>query len=223
MSEFTVEQMKVGAAPVSMENFDWLHADIIKATGKAATSIHIEDFSGMGGLSAAMRRLKISFNDGTNGTYVYKTVLPAGHSRSKDLGGPRESLFYEHLAPTLRSRGVSIPVSLYVHGDMSTGEKTIILEDLSGVSVQSGYYFGAGSPHNWNKDLAALTANDNVSMEVIARETFRKAASIHATYWMDKSMLAHKWLRNQEWLVGMITVLVHKVTLQYVSDTNHNI
>lgn len=202
MSGFENEFMQVGSAPQSMESFEWLHADITKATGKTATSITIEDFSGMGGLSAAMRRLQITFDDGSNGTYVYKTVLPAGHPRSKDLGGPRESLFYEHLAPTLRSRGVDIPVALYVHGDMATGEKTVILEDLSATSVQSGYYFGPGSPHNWNKDLVALMSKDAVPMEAIARETFRKAASIHATYWMDKSLLKHKWLRSQQWLVG---------------------
>ena len=98
-----------------------------------------------------------------------------------------------------------MPSILYLHGDMSTGEKTLILEDLSSSCVQSGYFFGPGSPLNWGKDLPAQLATNRPAgvnaMQQIARETSRKAASMHATYWMDRSLLEHKWLRS-EWLTG---------------------
>jgi hypothetical protein len=169
----------------------------------------------MGGLSAQMRRLVVTFEDGTEQKFVWKTVREASLGRSKDLGLAREALFFEHLAPTLSKRGVPLPNLIYVHGDMNTGEKTIILEDLSSQCVQSGYFFGAGSPHNWGKDLAAVVAanrpagaDKKISMVDITRAAFRTAASIHATYWMDKSLLQHRWLRSQDWIQGNEYTLV---------------
>jgi thiamine kinase-like enzyme len=180
-----------------------------KAAGKSVVSATIEDFSGMGGLNATMRRLVANFADGSMDKYVYKTVLPDSYQKSRDLGLPREAFFYQYLAPTLAVHGVQLPQVVFVHGDMSTGEKTMILEDLSSQCVQSGYFFGPGSPHNWGKDLAAViaanrpaSAADNISMFDVARAAFRNAANMHATYWMDKSILQHEWLRSQAWMQG---------------------
>lgn len=218
MAEFNNNELVVGTAPVSETSFEWLHESILRKTGQTPSEIRLEDFSGMGGLSgAAMRRLVVTFSDGTERTFVYKTILPAGQSRSKDLGLPREAFFYEHLAPTLAMHGVPMPSVIFVHGNMNTGEKTIILEDLSSSCVQSGYFFGPGSPLNWGKDLNALIAanrpagsiqQQNISMEKIAQAAFRRAASLHATYWMDRGLLQHKWLRSQGWLQGTVQLLL---------------
>lgn len=42
---------------------------------------------------------------------------------------------------------------------METGEKIIIMEDLSLKGIQSGYFFGPGSPLNWGKDLTVLLSH----------------------------------------------------------------
>ena len=69
---------------------------------------------------------------------------------------------------------------------------------------------------NWNKDLNAilhayhsrrsstdvLPLDHSVPMESIAMMTFRHAAKMHATFWMDRSLLQHSWLRGQSWLIG---------------------
>jgi hypothetical protein len=210
MASFDDSTLRVGARPASEQSFEWLNESILKATGKTPVSAALVDFSGMGGLSAEMKRLVVTFEGGTEQKFVWKTVREASLGRSKDLGLAREALFFEHLAPTLSKTGVPLPNLVYVHGDMTTGEKTIILEDLSAQCVQSGYFFGPGSPHNWGKDLAAVVAanrpagaDENITMVDITRAAFRTAASIHATYWMDKSLLQHKWLRSQDWTQGV--------------------
>lgn len=199
----------VGTRAASDSNFEWLHESVSKASGKTVESATIEDFSGMGGLNATMRRLVAKFKDGSEEKYVYKTVLPDSYQKSKDLGLPRESFFYQYLAPTLAQRGVNLPAVVFVHGDMNTGEKTMVLEDLSSQCVQSGYFFGAGSPHNWGKNLTTVIAanrpaglSESISMFEISRAAFRNAANMHATYWMDHSLMQHEWLRSQAWFQG---------------------
>lgn len=210
MAEFhDASASTVGVRPQSDSSFEWVYENVSKVSGKEVTSASIEDFSGMGGLNATMRRLVVEFADGSTKKYVYKTVLPNSYQKSKDLGLPREAFFYHYLAPTLAQHGVQLPEVVLVHGDMSTGEKTMILEDLSSQCVQSGYFFGPGSPHNWGKDLTAVIAAnrpsgvaENITMFEISREAFRNAARMHATYWMDRSLLQFDWLRSQAWFQG---------------------
>jgi hypothetical protein len=210
MADFIDRDEIVGTAPASLENLEWIYGDISQATGQDVASAKLVDFSGMGGLNATMRRLVVTFKDGTEVKFVYKTMLPDAYAKSKDLGLPRESFFYKYLAPKLAAQGVPLANVVFVHGNMTTGEKTMVLEDLSAKCVQSGYFFGPGSPHNWNKDLSATIAANrpahaptNIGMADIARAAFRSAASMHATYWMDDSLLQYKWLRSGDWLQGM--------------------
>jgi len=202
MSEFEQNELKIGEAPGTFENFQWLIPSIEEVSGKIVSDVSVDDFSGAGGLSSAtMLKLNVKFSDGSAIKYVYKNV-PAGHeTTSRNLGLPRESFFYKLLAPKLVEQGVTIPTVLFSYGDMTTGHKTIVMEDLSVGCVQSGYFFGPGSPLNWGKDLDALVTT-KFPMEVVARDTFRRAASLHATYWKDESLLQHKWLRGQAWRRG---------------------
>jgi hypothetical protein len=231
MSGFQISDQKIGVRPGSEENLEWLKECVETREGKATVSMALEDFSGMGGLSGAvMKKLRVVFADESEKTYVYKTILERGQERSKNLELAREAMFYGIFASALVDRGVSLPTPVYTHGDMGTGEKTIILDDLSAACVQSGYFFGPGSPHNWGKDLDAVlrtsyetatgsgsssaaaavpgTTNEGgdapwkIPMEVIAQEAFRNAARMHATYWMDRGLLQHGWLRSQAWLSG---------------------
>lgn len=139
-------------------------------------------------------------------TYILKTERSI--EISKAVGGPREALFYKYLAPHLSSR-VPTPKAYFAHGDMATGEKVIILEDIKD-SVQSGYYFGSGSPHNLGKDLAALmntSTGDCSSATVtaldVAKDAFILAANMHSLYWCNNQLLVDmKFLRGVDWLGG---------------------
>ena len=160
MSDLVRNSQSVGAAPGSLTDLKWLQNSVEKYTQKSTISLVLEDFSGQGGMSSAtMKRLKVKFADNTEKTYVYKCTSEGGYTRSKDLGLPREAFFYHYLAPKLASRGVSLPQVVYVHGNMDNGEKIIVLEDLSTTCVQSGYFFGPGSPLNWGKDIEAIVRN----------------------------------------------------------------
>jgi hypothetical protein len=55
-------------------------------------------------------------------------VLSASAGTSKALGLIREALFYQSLAKDLKTK---IPRVYYAYGDKETGEKVLILEDLS--------------------------------------------------------------------------------------------
>jgi len=94
------------------------------------------DMGGAGGLNAKMRRLKITFEDGSLNTLVLKYL---SGEQSKQLGLPREALFYQKFGKFVDD----IPEVIYSEGDMGTGDKIILFEDLTGC-IQSGYWFGSG-------------------------------------------------------------------------------
>lgn len=202
MSEFEQVKQRIGEAPGTFDDFQWLIPSIESVSGKTVKDVGVDDFSGAGGLSSAtMLKLNVNFVDGSAVKYVYKNVPASHETTSKNLGLARESFFYKLLAPTLVEQGVIIPTVVFSYGDMKSGHKTIVLEDLSSTSLQSGYFFGPGSPLNWGKDLDAIVTT-KLPMERVARDTFRRAASLHATYWKDESLLQHKWLRGQAWRNG---------------------
>lgn len=161
-----------------------------------------------GGLSANMKRIQLTHKSNeAKKFYVLKTYPLESLDRSKQLGLPRESLFYELLANRLREMDISLPNVVYSYGDMTTGQKAIILEDLTDECVQAGYFFGPGSPHNWGKDLDMLLSkaveNDkdkSATLISISQEAFVMAARLHARFWQDTSLLEHEWLRSSNWL-----------------------
>ena len=88
---------------------------------------------------------------------------------------------------------------------MSTGEKTIIMEDL-GDAIQSGYFFGPVSPHNWNKDLLQKTRglSAKISALDVAKVAARAAADVHASFFRDAELAKDglSWLRGSRWISG---------------------
>lgn len=206
MSEFN-ESIIVGAAPESLEDFTWLKPYILESYGKNAASIESVTTSGAGGLTSEMKRLKVTCDDSSEFTVVCKAPREDFHPRSAALGLPREAFFYHFLAPTLSAAGVSLPRVVYAHGDMKSGVKVLVLEDLSVDSLQSGYLFGPGSVLNWGKDLDNLIRTSNVnnveySMRDASMSCFLEAARLHAAYWQDRSLLKYDWLRATNWIEG---------------------
>lgn len=210
MSEFESSATVVGKQiSVDSDDHTWSKEAIEeRSKGVSVRKIDLVDFSGMGGLSGAgMRKFIVEMENDSTQTFVFKTIPNDRLFGSKSLGLPREAFFYQHLSSKLVANGASIPDVVCVHGDMSTGDKALVMEDLSGACVQSGYFFGSGSPLNWGKSLTELIAQHrpdgcDVTMDTIASHAFRNIAKIHATYWLDSSLLDYSWLRCQQWLRG---------------------
>ena len=183
--------------------------------GKRISSLKIQSLSGSGGFNATINKLLVAFEDGSSTSVVHKTMPLNTQPRSKIFGLPRECLFYNILASKLRDLEVQIPQSLYAHGVMETGEKILVLEDLSTNSIQAGYFFGSGSPHNWGRDLENLTLHSRrqiglngevceVSYDdmttIVSLEIAKSAGKMHSTFWMDTNILDYSWLRGNDWI-----------------------
>ena len=188
---------------------------IEQVTGlKDVSKCVVEDISNQGRRREAIKdgttlKLVVSFQDASKELgLVIKQVPLAGQDHSKMLGLSREALFYLHLAPRLVD-GKVIPKVHHSFGDMATGAKLILMEDLSADYLDSGILFGPGNPNNWTRDLRLLTAKayPNIadkppSSQQVAHQTFLAVAKIHATFWKDKSLLSHSYLRCADWIQG---------------------
>ena len=149
---------------------------------------------------------------------IIKQVPERGRPLSRQLGLAREALFYNQLAADVEATNskanqqknhhdMMIPKIWYAHGDMTTGEKVVIMEDLSDASVDSGVFFGPGNPNNWKRDLNAMAARAGPkppNAAAVAKTTFRELARVHATFWRRADLLSDDkhWMRGQQWLQG---------------------
>lgn len=132
-------------------------------------------------------------------TLILKQVPVVSRSFSLRLGLAREGIAYDQLGLE-----ASCPKVYYAYGNVQTGDKVVIMEHLHG-AIDSAAFFGPASPHNWNKDLAAMTSQaPGVSAVDVARMTFVAIAKIHAQHWRNFELLRDDkaWLRGQEWLQG---------------------
>jgi Ecdysteroid kinase-like family len=132
-------------------------------------------------------------------TLILKQVPAVSRSFSLRLGLAREGIAYDQLGLE-----ASCPKVHYAYGNMRTGDKVVILEHLHG-AIDSAAFFGPASPHNWKKDLAAMTSQaPGVSAVDVTRMTFVAIAKIHAQHWRNLELLRDDktWLRGQEWLQG---------------------
>jgi hypothetical protein len=156
--------------------------------------------TGHGGQSGEMLRLRTTLEGGTEETAVIKTTKDGGSGSSKMMGLAREAFFYNHFAERLRPELQCAEV-FYSYGDMQTGNKTLIMEDLS-ECVQSGYFFGPTSPLNYGKDLAKITEGLDFSAEQVAAASFEQAAILHAKFFGDESLLQSTYLKGADWRRG---------------------
>lgn len=197
MSEFN--EAMIGS-PVSNEDLvdpSWLTLKI----GRTVASAALHDMSGAGGLSGALlTRVDVLFADGTTTTLVVKQTRPGHGDSSKQLGLFREAHFFELLSSNFPVG--FLPKTYHVFGNSQTGEKFLLMEDLSD-TIQSGYFFGPGSPLNWGKDLGKMTEKaPGVTMTKIVREISIMAARMHAKYWKRTDLLEMTWLKGASWMSG---------------------
>lgn len=163
----------------------------------AKVEFNLEALNNAGGLSAAMKVLNVKIGERSL-CYIYKTVPTQNLPTSKKSGGYREGLFYNSFAKHFHAMEIGLPGILYSSADPETGNKIIIMEDLSTKGIQSGYFFGPGSPLNWGKNLAEETAKIHASVPVTAKdvaiESFNAVAKMHRWYWGDKGLYEYRWL-----------------------------
>ncbi|KAI8896122.1 kinase-like domain-containing protein [Globomyces pollinis-pini] len=179
---------------MNFEDEKWL----FNHTGIQADKANLEPYTDTGGLSSKMRRLKVS-HDGHIDYYILKSVNNL--QQSLNLGLAREALFYNQYKEIQMS---ILPKIKYSYGDIETGKKLILMDDLSATHIQSGYFFGNCSPHNWGKDLKSLIdieegPDRQVFTNRISSQAFKEIAKFHALYWNNKQMLNFDWLRGVEW------------------------
>ena len=196
-------------------------------SGNDTAGCLVQDMSNQGRLGATPRggaTLKLTLaleqqeGQGVDGkddavplTLIIKQVPSSGRPLSQQLGLAREALFYNQLAPDIQqgsdNNNKLLPTIHYAWGDMTTGSKVVVMEDLSQQSVDSGIFFGPGNPNNWNRDLPAMVArvgSQPPSAGHVASVTFQAMARIHATFWCRNDLLNDKneWLRGHSWLLG---------------------
>lgn len=176
----------------------------------AISCASLEPFQGSVGLSCELQKLTVhtSLNDVL--TYVVKSsgLDVARIARSKALGLAREASWFVTFpdSDSSAARHVYTPRIFYSWGSMETGEKLIVMEDLSQKACQSGLFFGPGSPLNWGKDDAISAAKNRfpgVTLENIVEQAVVMAARQHGASWLDRDLLKHKdWLRGVDFLNG---------------------
>ena len=169
--------------------------------------VTVESMSSAGGLNCEMMRLLVTYKGGSDGesnreSLVYKRPDANRLDRSKSLGLAREALFYQTLASNESLCSV-LPKVRYAKGNLSTGEKEIIMQDLTD-GIQSGYFFGPGSPLNWGKDLLEQTRglSARVSALDVAKVAARAAGEVHGAFFRDASLAGHAWIRGSGWISG---------------------
>jgi hypothetical protein len=157
-----------------------------------------------GGLSGSLLRLRLQYDAPARApaTLVAKAHAPGREATSLALGLAREALFLASpLAARLRRSlpDGALPAVHYARGDLATGRKALLLEDVAaGGGIQAGLFFGAGSPLNWGRPLAP--EESGVSAEEVSRVAFRLMARWHAEFWADDTLLeGMPWLRGAPW------------------------
>jgi len=204
MADFSIHSLTINEPPLDLtSDIEWLNNNLKLADKQVVRSNWIGNVSG--GLSAKMTKIELHFSDGSSKTYIVKATPKENERACQLLGQPRESLFY-NLFHNLSKLNIRLPETLYSYGNMATGAKTIILEDLSTTAINSGYFFGNGSPLNWSINLEAYTSLNefkdiNMCLE-ISKLAFTTAAIMHGHYFMDSSILTNDWLRGSAWIDG---------------------
>jgi len=159
-------------------------ADIVLATGT-------------GGLTAEVKRVRVTSKRGETTSLVLKELEESKYALSLRLGLCREADFFHRFG---KNMGREIPRVVYAYGNWQTGQKAVLMEDV-GVGIQTGLFYGPGSPLNWGKDLDKIThsISNPPSGEDVARETFLMAANLHAKFWQSHELKGQEWLRGSVW------------------------
>ncbi len=127
------------------------------------------------------------------------------------MGLAREAIFYQNWRDIKSVEGAKVelgsvlPRIYFAEGSMATGEKIVVMQDLSDSCIQLGHLFGRGNPNNWGKDLEALTSKiaRPIGIPEATKLAYSAAAKLHAPYWGCSALSRDlPWLRCSKWLQG---------------------
>ena len=177
--------------------------------GATVSAVEATPLAG-GGYSGVLTRLRVSLAPGEQPSprhLVLKTHAAGALRMAAGLGLAREALAYTQLASRLQAAGVRLAHCYFAAGDMASGRKAILLDDVSGehgdACIDSGLCFGEGSPLNWARAAKIPAALAVATPEVVARSAFLLAARWHAAFWRDAAAVREApWLRGSQWLRG---------------------
>jgi len=153
--------------------------------------------TGTGGLTAEVKRVRVTSTRGESTSLVLKELEESKYPLSLRLGLCREADFFHRFG---KNMGEEIPRVVYAYGNWQTGQKAVLMEDV-GAGVQTGLFYGPGSPLNWGKDLNKITNSipNPPSAEDVANATFLMAARLHAKFWKSSELKEQPWLRGSVW------------------------
>lgn len=156
-----------------------------------------------GGLTGTIQRVYLKDVEGqVLAVMILKTLIGDNLSTSVIQGLAREALFFNDYGLSSRVE-VNIPKVYYAFGDMGTGRKMVLMEAING--IQSGLFFGPGTPLNKGKNLEEIAESaGNPSPANICRLAVIEAAKLHAPYWNKVNELntSESWLRHYSWYFG---------------------
>jgi hypothetical protein len=229
MSSFEDHGAVIASNLFRSDNSEERNAELFSVMlGLPVKGVRVQSMAGAGGFSGDMSRVWVTYADSGESegesesegeqVMVMKHTKENGAASSKALGLAREGCFYRWVQSSRSSSNSSssvydalLPKIYYSKGDMVSGDKVILLEDL-GSFVQTGYFFGGGSPLNWGRDLEKEVTDKGLSLgsanpgqitELVAEAACLLAAKYHGEHWMRKDLLeGHEWLKASDWYVN---------------------
>ena len=160
------------------------------------------------GYIASVKRVHLQLASGEERVVIVK-ILGHGYKSdtapfAKQIGSAREADFFNHIRSLPdKHRAVLrniLSAVFFAESDWQTGDKIILMEDLSSVGITSSLYLDSRIILNKGKDVAKLTARcPNVELSAIARESIICIARVHALFWDSKDFPLMPWLRGHEW------------------------
>lgn len=191
---------------LSFDQQNWKKLDLVKSWvhDDSITNVEVKPWGSGGGLNGEVFIVHVTKHDSTSAKYFVKMTKESGLGISQAVGLAREGTFY-NWGPTIPAIAPVLPKVFFSYADFAAGRKVTALELIDG--DQAGYFFGSNSCHNWERNLAELTAPyPGITERWVASQCFKAAASIQAPYWgkVDELVTDPKFatLRYRDWVRG---------------------
>lgn len=116
------------------------------------------------------------------------------------FGLAREAFFYAKFGKDMDN--FNIPKCYYAYGDMKTGDKIVILEDIEEY-LNTNYCLGKHHPFSYMLgDYEEKTKDLKYSPQEICIDVATNLAHFHARFWEDKTLFNEKWIKNSDHMLG---------------------
>ena len=161
------------------------------------------------GLMSSVKKVRLQMENGAERELILKILGPRFNAVNIqfaiDAGCAREADFHNCILSLPADQKdllcSFLPQVFWAESDWETGEKRIIMQDLSQNGIVSNLYFGPNVPLNWGKDIKRLTTKcPDVDPVEITRQCFIHIARLHALFWNCSNFPDMNWLRGCEWM-----------------------